>query len=165
MADVPRMLVEYTRLERARSTSGLSAEELQRWKALKERLDRHFSPGSDPTKHSRRRSVRVPTRMKASFESLGSFRESIMTNLSRGGVFVSTDCPLEMGEKVTLRISIEGEGTTLDVPARVVSTSVQGDFSTQRMGMGVAFLDMDPELRRRVDALYERALEAHAERS
>lgn len=165
MADVARMLVEYNRLERARVTSGLSAEELQRWKALKEQLDRHFSPGSDPTKRSRRDSVRVPTRIKASFESLGSFRDSIMTNLSRGGVFVCTDCPLAIGEKVTLRISVEGEGTPLDVPARVVSTGVQGNFSTQRKGMGVAFLDMDPELRRRVDALYERALEDLAERS
>lgn len=162
MRDLGRLIREYARLERARTETGLTLQEVRRWRALKQQLDRHFSPGASPSTRNQRASVRVPTRLQVSFESFGTFQDSIMTNLSRGGMFVSTGMPLEIGDQVQLRIRIEDEDTELEVPCRVVSTSVGRGFDTQRMGMGLAFEQMDASLRTRLDDLYERALRAHA---
>ncbi|UCE87097.1 MAG: PilZ domain-containing protein [Deltaproteobacteria bacterium] len=165
MRDLPRLLREYARLERARTSTGLSPRDLSRWEALKQQLDSHFSPGMKPDAQNRRASVRVPTRIKARFESLGKLQDSIMTNLSQGGVFINTAYPLEIGENVTIRIDVDEDGSTLEIPGRVVTTRVGSGFATQKMGMGIAFSDMEPDLRQKVDELYERALERQARRS
>ena len=161
--DLPRMLREYARLDRARTATGLSDRQLERWRQLKDTLDGQLSRGSKGRPPPvRRASLRVPSRLKVSFESVGTFHSSMLTNVSKGGVFVHTDTPLEVGDPVTLRISIEEDATTLEIPGRVVSQNVGPTLGTWEKGMGVVFGEMAPKLREQVDALYERAVEAHA---
>jgi Tfp pilus assembly protein PilZ len=103
-----------------------------------------------------------------------------MTNLSRGGVFIATDRPAEIGTRLELRIHIEdtGEeiarlelrihiedtGEEIDVPGQVVSQNVGPNFESGQCGMGLRFLEMKPEVGRKVEALYERKLKEAAER-
>ena len=83
--DVATRLREFSRLEKKRAERGLTPAELRRWVALKGMLNRSFSPGIGKARANERASVRVPTRLGASFETVGEICRSLMTNLSRGG--------------------------------------------------------------------------------
>ena len=88
-----------------------------------------------------------------------------MTNLSQGGVFIDTAYPLEIGETVNIRIDIDEDGTSLEIPGRVVSTRIGSRFATQGKGMGIAFTEMEDDVRQKVDELYERALQQQARKA
>ena len=104
-------------LERRRaSDEGITVSDWQRWVQLKRILDRQFqSEIHDTTSDRREDSVRVPTRLRVGFESYGEIRESLMTNVSRGGLFITTRDPLPLGTKIRGQIRIEEPGEVLDV--------------------------------------------------
>lgn len=152
------MLREYARLERKRSGAGLTPQELLRWTELKRGLARRFSPDLSDVQCDQRNSLRIPTRLKVSFRSRDAFRQSLMTNLNRGGVFVSTGAPAAIGTPITLRIRIEETGDVLEVRTEVVSQNVGPSYSSTTLGMGMRFLDMPPDVQKKLDDLYEKAL-------
>ena len=78
-----------------------------------------------------------------------------MTNLSRGGLFVNTAFPAEPGTRLELKLRIESTGETLQIPVEVVSNNVGDGFATRELGMGVRFLPMPNDLRKKVDDYYE----------
>jgi uncharacterized protein (TIGR02266 family) len=152
--DVALLFREYVRLDRLRG-QGLTPDELHRWSLLKRRLNQHFSPGLADSHADRRDSVRVPVRMRVTFESDGELADSLMTNLSRRGVFIHTEHPLEIGERIDLRIRVEQPDRDLIVPAEVVSQCVGPRLSVRR-GMGLRLLELDPETEAQFADLYER---------
>ena len=85
-----------------------------------------------------------------------------MMNLSRGGFFVATDRPAEIGTRLELRLHIEDSSEEIDVPAEVVSRNVGPNLASGQSGMGLRFLEMKPEVAGKVQALYERKLEEAA---
>lgn len=154
--DVALLFREYVRLDRLRET-GLTPAELYRWQLLKRKLSQHFSPGLGDSQADRRDSLRVPVRMRVSFRSEGELAESLMTNLSRRGVFIETEHPLAIGEHIELRIHVEHPDRELVVPAEVVS-HVVGPRLSLRRGMGLRLHDVDPETDARLADLYERVV-------
>lgn len=157
--NLPALFREYARLDRKRTSDGLSMRELHRWTALKNQLSLHFNPGISEQRVKERASVRVPTRLKVSFESLGELRQSLMTNLSRGGVFVSTADPLEIGSRLLLRIHCEGVDPDIEVAGEVASLNTGPAMDSHMMGMGVRFVELTPEVAARLDHLYENSLD------
>lgn len=155
MSDITLLFREFAGLERKRR-HGLSPAELERWMFLKRRLAREFSPEVSDAQADRRESVRVPTRLAVSFHDVGELRRCWMTNLSRGGVFVATEEILPIGTRLDLQIAVGPEGGELEVPVEVVSHNIGPDFRT-RCGMGMRFLDLSPEVTKRLDELYESA--------
>jgi uncharacterized protein (TIGR02266 family) len=155
MSDVVLLFREFARLDRKRRR-GLSPSELQRWMLLKRRLVREFNPDVSDDQADRRASVRVPTRLVVSFGDLGELRRCWMTNLSRGGLFVATDEVLEIGARLVLRIGISQTGDEVEIPVEVASHNLGPRFESQR-GMGMRFLDMTPEVTKKLDDLYESA--------
>jgi uncharacterized protein (TIGR02266 family) len=143
---------------------GLTPRELQRWMLLKRTLNQQFAPGADAEKVHRRESLRVPARVGVSFRSLGELRECLMTNLSRGGLFVATDSPLEIGTRFELRIEMEKTGEIIEVPVEVVSQNARPDRGTFEPGIGVQFCEMPPAVRAKLDKLYEIVLKQAGER-
>ena len=93
------------------------------------------------------------------FKSPGEARHSLLTNVSRGGVFIYTETPAPIGTRLDIEITIDESGTTLLVPAKVVSQDGGADMISRVKGMGCSFLDMDDETRKQVDELYSKALE------
>jgi uncharacterized protein (TIGR02266 family) len=158
MQNLPGLFRAYMALDRKRSGAGLSPEELRRWTELKRRLSRHFTPGVSDEHADQRGSLRVPARLAVSFSSLGQLVASLMTNLSRRGVFVETEHPLDIGTRVELRIQIQDTGETIEVPAEVVSQNLGPGFESEPPGMGMRFRDAGPEVEKRIDELYQRAL-------
>ncbi len=132
--------------------------ELQRWSVLREQLDHHFKGVAGRARASERASVRVPTRLRVSFESLGNLEHSFMTNLSQGGMYINPPSPLEIGSRVTVRVRVEETGEILEIPGEVVSNHVGSKFTTGEKGMGICFLEMEQEVRDKLDSLYEHAL-------
>jgi uncharacterized protein (TIGR02266 family) len=156
--DAAALFREYVQLDRRHRNAGLSAAELARWGELKQRLNATFSPPERPEHEERRDSVRVPVRLRMHFETAGQLRRCLLTNLSRGGVFVSTASPPPIGTQLVLRIDVAEGGIQIEVAGEVVSTNVGPDLTTRQQGMGVRFVDPSPAAQAALDRLYETAL-------
>ena len=153
------MLREYAGLEKKRKGSGLSLAEVQRWTALDEALRKEFkkAPGSGG-QDDRRATRRVSTLLSVQFKSPGEARHSLLTNVSQGGVFIYTETPAPIGTRLDIEITIDESGTTILVPAKVVSQNGGADMIGRVKGVGCRFLDMDDATRKQVDDLYSKAL-------
>ncbi len=156
--DVAARFREYTRLEKKRAEGGLTPAELRRWVAIKRMLSRSFSPGIGKARADQRASLRVPTRLDASFATVGEIRRSLMTNLSRGGVFIHTEDLVDLGTRFQLCIHIDESGEDIRVRSEVVSHNVGPGFGSAEHGMGLRFLDLDEATQKQIEELYERSL-------
>jgi type IV pilus assembly protein PilZ len=159
VGDVAESFRAFVFLDRKQARKGLSPAELARWKALKRELSRELSGGCDDERADQRGSLRVPVKLRVSFASMGELGQALMTNLSRGGLFVATDRLLEIGTRLTLRLHVEGASKGLEVQAEVVSQDL-GPRGDPKRGLGLRFVETEGALRKELDALYERALTA-----
>jgi len=146
---------EYMRLQRKQAGAGLTTHEFERWTLLKRALGRHFSPDLTAQQSDQRESVRVPTRLGVHFPTFHDLGLSLMTNLSRGGVFIATTTPCEIGTRLQLRIEVDETGDTLDVTGEVISNGGGASLQSEESGMGVRFHDLTEEHRKALDDLYE----------
>ncbi len=153
MENILASFLEFAQLDRRSTAAGLSVTEMERWVELKSELDGRFSVTNE-----RRASIRVPSRLRCSFDSLGSFHDQLITNLSRGGVFVKTERPLPVGTKLQLKIQLEDSGAQLEVDSEVVSNHVGAGFDTSIAGMGVQFSRRGARIMREIDDLFEREI-------
>jgi uncharacterized protein (TIGR02266 family) len=155
---------EYMQLERRRS-EGLSTAELERCIELRERLDGGFGDDSSPKKAELRATPRVPTQLNVSFEDYKDIGNVLMTNLSRGGIFVPTDRPLPIGTELQLRIRIGQPLTEVVLPGVVASHNVGPKLNTEMHGMGICFTRLSKNDQKLVDDLYEREVSKHLKHS
>lgn len=156
--DIGARFREYVRLDRQRREGGLTPAEAHRWQALKRFLSSHFAPDRPAGVPDTRDSVRVPTRIKASFATDFELHRCLMTNVSRGGVFVQTDHPLELESCFTLTIHVDSPRREISVPVQVVSVGIGPAFARKKQGMGLRFLEMSPETEKQLRELYESAV-------
>ncbi len=159
MSDTAANFRVFVFLDRKQAREGLSPSELVRWTALKRELAREFSGDADTQRAHQRSSLRLPTKLRVSFASLGALGQALITNLSRGGVFIATDHLLEIGTRVTLRLHVDQPGKDVEAQAEVVSQNL-GPRGDPKRGIGLRFVDAEPAVRHELDPLYERALEA-----
>lgn len=151
--DLLPLLRECKMLEKKRAKSTLSEAEHARWLALKDKLGSTLGAGA----RERRASTRVPTRLSVSYATPEAFHKATLTNISRGGVFVSTAFPAEIGDKITLCLEVASSGTKLELPCTVVSQNVGSGFDTQTLGMGLRFGALTPRQQKAVDKLHAQA--------
>ena len=157
--NLPALFREYMLLERRRAVAdGMSIVDFQRWMHLKRILNQYFQPGVQDSHIDRRESVRVPLRLRMGFQSYGEIRETLMTNLSRGGIFIATQSPLPLASILRVWIRIEESGQEIDVEGEVASHNSGPGLLSEELGMGVKFIRMTPEQEKAVDDLYERSM-------
>ena len=169
MLDISRVFREFMSLERKRASTGITPEELERWQLLKRRLGKEFHPKLGDEHSDQRRSVRVPTVLRVSFPDRKSLEHCLMTNISRGGVFIATPAPEPIGTSLRIAIRIEGDAEDLVVTGVVVSQNYSDGPYGEARGMALAFDHPNPATQARLDALYEEKLSeaaagAHAKR-
>lgn len=99
----------------------------------------------------RRQDERHPCVLEVQYRGAGHFLVSYCTNLSRGGLFVTTTEPLEVGTPLTLDLSFPG-GAPLQVNGRVAWVKPPKPDGTLG-GMGLSFEDVDGIMGDRIDAL------------
>lgn len=156
MAEPLELFRIFLELDRRRGR-GLEPHEFRRWLELKRQLAREFQPSVSDEQADRRGSIRVPARMQVQLGDVGELRRCWMTNLGRGGLFVATEHLIPIGTRLTLRIELSASGEILELPAAVACHNLDPQFQN-RSGMGMRFLDLTPEMEKRLDDLYEGAL-------
>ena len=159
MENVLSVFREYGRLERMREDQGLSVEQLERWTHLKRILASHLRPESKREYVDKQASLRVPSQLRVSFDSYGELRECLMTNISRGGVFVATPNPLPIGTPFNLRIHVEESGETVMLSGEVATVNTGVDMRSEDRGMGIRFTKLDDAQKEIVERLYGKALD------
>jgi len=157
------LLREFGALDRRRDRAGLTLLECQRWVDLKRTLSKHYPQGEAPVGAERRRHVRLPMRLLAQYETRDQLHESLITNVSRGGMFISTAFPLEIGTEFILCIRIDTTGEAIELPCEVVSHNIGPDLSTSMLGMGLRFGRLAEAQRTAVDDLFDIAVEQTAD--
>lgn len=159
MENVVSIFREYARLERLREDEGLSLPQLERWTRLKRILAGHFRPGVGQEFADKQSSLRVPSQLAVSFQLQGQRHRCRMTNLSRGGMFVSTSDPLPIGTPITLQIHLEDANETYELSGEVASVNPSVDLRSEEPGMGIRFANLSDEQQQIVDRLYGEAMD------
>ena len=157
------LLREFGALDKQRDAGGLTPLEYQRWVDLQRTLSKHYPQGEAPEGAERRQHMRLPIRLLVQYKSRDQLHEAVITNVSRGGLFISTAFPPEIGTQFTLCIRIDATGEAVDLPCEVVSHNVGRDFSTSALGMGLRFGSLDEAQRVVVDGLFDIAVEQTAD--
>jgi uncharacterized protein (TIGR02266 family) len=88
-----------------------------------------------------RRLPRLPISLEVAYRTAGAFLVSYSVNLSKGGIFLETQSPLEPGESVTLKFEVPGEGP-IEVEG-VVAWVRSNDPTGLPNGMGIQFAELD----------------------
>lgn len=146
---------EFAYLDRKRTQEGLSPTEFDRWQILHFRLDQAFSGGPPPGATEKRRSLRLPTKLRVSYDGLRDEGGTVV-NLSRGGCFIRTEVPAPVGTRLNLVLEAANLGGTFEIEAEVVSVCHRNVGKGR--GMGVAFVSMSDEAAKALSDLYDQIL-------
>src|SRR3954470_18208647 len=90
-----------------------------------------------------RREPRLPISLEVAYRTAGAFLVSYSINLSKGGIFLETATPLEIGEHVSLRFDVPGVGP-LDVSGQVAWVRTDSHDGLPD-GMGIQFDQLDAQ--------------------
>ncbi|MBR58844.1 MAG: hypothetical protein CMH54_12595 [Myxococcales bacterium] len=102
---------------------------------------------NDATQEDARRSPR--TLINQEFESIESFVQTFVSDISRDGVFVRSDTPLSVGTIVNLRFSVIVDGIeNIEGVGEVIRTVVAPESPT---GMAIQFKELDDRNRAIID--------------
>lgn len=101
---------------------------------------------------NRRTHGRAPLPGSAAYLSAHRVLIARVGDLSASGAFLATAFPDPVGTRATLEIELDGARVPLDV--EVVRVSFFGGRDGRGAGMGVAFIDVQREIRRRLTSLH-----------
>ncbi|MBW2388141.1 MAG: response regulator [Deltaproteobacteria bacterium] len=104
---------------------------------------------------------RVPLDSAVQLQLDSRTHQGRVRNLSRGGVFVETECELSDGSEIGLQFVLPGSTTQFNPTARVVWK--QKEASKQSVaGIGMRFVDISGDLVRKLeDYVFDRVLSPH----
>ncbi len=77
---------------------------------------------------------------------------SMSDDLIGGGVFIRTPNPLDLGEQFPMKLYLSPGEAPVDITCKVIWTNKYGhETKDLRRGMGVKFMDLDPEIQKRIE--------------
>ncbi len=92
-------------------------------------------PAASPSARKRR-----PARLRISYKRAATFVKEYKRNLKRGGTFIKTKKPLEVGRTCILHLTIPGCDEPVEVQGAVVWSSKDAeDVDAQEQGMGIKY--------------------------
>lgn len=108
--------------------------------------------GSGQKPKERRRAHRVLLNLEVDYHREDTFLFAYITDLSVMGIFIRTNTPEPPGTALNLRFTLPGDQRPLELEGEVcwINPFRPGDFSNLNPGMGVKFIDMTDEQRRRI---------------
>src|SRR6267154_1074370 len=98
-----------------------------------------------------RRQPRLPISLEVAYRTAGAFLVSYSINLSKGGIFLETSAPLQIGEHVSLKFDVPGVGP-LEVDGTVAWVR-NGSLDGLPDGMGVQFNQLDQQYGEVIDEM------------
>src|SRR5438876_1271713 len=96
-----------------------------------------LAPHLFPDNFNRRGSPRVVLGIPIAYRFGNTIAAALTLNLSRGGIAIRTNSPVESGAKVRLRFRLPGSKRDIDAEGRIA-------WADRRVGMGVQFEKVDP---------------------
>jgi len=84
-------------------------------------------------------------------------------NISHTGVFIETISPRDVGEEFSIEFTIPGTEILIKCKAQVVWNRRFSEKGPYEPGMGLQFVDLDPEVAGRIKDWVKKELEAQAE--
>jgi len=112
----------------------------------------------------RRSALRVKARLKVRFKSTESFINEYTTNISKGGLFIRTNKPCELRDKVEIVLVIPG--TEIEVTALGEVIHVVGEdkaTATMPAGMGIQLLELKKEDQEKIESFIKSAVKTDAD--
>jgi type IV pilus assembly protein PilZ len=103
--------------------------------------------------------LRAPIELKVEYKRLNSFFADYTKNISRGGTFIRTDRPLDIGTDFVFKLGIPTLGEPLVLQGKVqwIITPEQAT-PEQEAGMGIGFVFATEAERQRVEGAVERLM-------
>ena len=93
-----------------------------------------------------RKDERVKKSLSLKFKDRMNFIKAYTDNAGRGGLFIRTVNPLEVGQRFPLELQIPGNSESLQIVCQVVWTRKQAEETKDKpAGMGVKFLEMSKQ--------------------
>ena len=106
-----------------------------------------------------RRHARAPIGLEVGYRRLNSFFAEYTKNLSKGGTFIKTSKPLEVGTEFIFVLSIPSHAEQLQLLGEVMWTVTEDQADEEKpAGMGIRFKFKDDAERQEVDDFVERLM-------
>lgn len=96
--------------------------------------------------------VPFPVEVRCASDVRGGTRRYLALNLARGGLFLITVLPLEVGSLLKVTVALPDGHAPLEVLARVAWTRPASRARETPGGMGIRFIDLAEADRRRLEA-------------
>jgi type IV pilus assembly protein PilZ len=106
------------------------------------------------------RPPRLEYELPVAYKTVAGFVTDWATNISRGGLFINTQKPLPVGTHVKLIVSLPGTEFPFDLTGRVTRVNETHAAPNQVPGMAIEFVDVDEEMRIRLEEFVERLRKA-----
>ncbi len=97
----------------------------------------------------KRKNARIKKQVKSEVFSEEHVSFSSAVDLSKGGIFISTPEPLGNGSEVKMSIHIPGHGE-MEVKG-VVKWVRESETDSEKAGMGIEFIDLNSDLKKKLD--------------
>ena len=108
----------------------------------------------------RRRELRAPIELRVEYKRVNTFFADYTKNISRGGTFIATDKPLDIGTEFVFALDLPGLTEPLRLRGRVMwTTKVDDSSKANPAGMGIEF-QYDTGEREEKEAAVERLMTA-----
>lgn len=104
----------------------------------------------------RRGGLRTAIELSVEYKRLNTFFADYTRNISKGGTFIRTDRPLDVGTEFVFALTIRGLDEPLRLSGRVKWIVAQGDATDDSpAGMGIEFMYASDQERRATEAVVE----------
>jgi len=94
------------------------------------------------SEYSSRNEVRAQKSLSLTFKDRQAFVKAYTGNISRGGLFIRTDRPLEKGERFLLKLQLPELSEPINITCEVSWARTQSETEMKPSGMGVKFCEM-----------------------
>jgi len=108
-----------------------------------------------------RRSQRAALKLRIGYEQMNTFFADYTKNISRGGMFIKTPRPLEVGSRCQFSLSLPALSDPVALEGEVawVLSAEEAGPRGEEPGMGIRFVFEDEAVRRDFEKLVERMME------
>ena len=114
--------------------------------------------------NDRRREARAPIELKVEYKRLNTFFYDYTKNISKGGTFIRTEKPLEIGTIFLFKLMIPNQQDPLALRGEVRWVVKEGEplppqaAPGHEPGMGIKFVYDSPEQRRSLERIVEKMM-------
>lgn len=110
----------------------------------------------------KRQAERAAITLRVDYKRLNTFFADYTKNISKGGTFIKTTKPLDIGTEFVFVLSLPTNETQLKLRGKVIWVTTEADVGTRpdatTPGMGIRFLFADEKERLALDDIVERLM-------